>query len=333
MIWSNGQDNIQASTGSYNTPSSIQAGIKSPDPVYIIMKCLSSAPLMYNLLYKISRAIDQGLLYLSVCLIRALLLDEGGNHNQVSKFSPMRSNKQCAQLASLCLEKGGFENSEANTGLVIKQSRLSFPVNFLFPNLEEGVAVEERDGVMDVLQLDGLVSAGGGHCDLRCPILSEELSRTRNDGAGFVSFVDLNMVCGISFAIISDILFVLPVFSQAQGGKYFLSGFLAETVQGVFFARLAIYFENSLSDGARGCHFPSLKRRLSKSVGFPPRVFIDPHISPTENRSGTGSDKVPRKGKGGCVAAHAQALPAAAGRADPSGSCGSRRFRIIGWTA
>ena len=290
-----------------------------------MMKCLSSAPLTYNLLYKISRAIYRGF-YLSVCLIRALLLDECGNHNQVGKSSPMRSNKKCAQLAGLSPEKAGLENSEAHTGVVINQSRLSFPVDFLFPDLEEGVAVEERDGVMDMLQLDGLVSAGGGHCDLCRPILSEELGRTGNDRAGFVSFVDLNMVRGISFAIVSDILSLLPVFSQAQGGKYFLSGFLAETVQGVFFARLAIYFENSLSHGARrGCrHIPDFETRAIKIRC--PCIYSLPHISPSplsQTIGPGGCDKAPRKGNGmRRVEREKCGWPAA--------PCGFARFRTIG---
>ena len=195
----------------------------------------------------------------------------------------MCGNKKRAELAIFRFEKAGFENSEANTALVINQSRLPFPVDFLFPNLEERVAVEERDGVMDVLQLDGFVSARGGQFDLRRPILSEELSRTGNDRARFVPFMDRNMVCGVGVAIVSDTLSLLPVLSQAQGGKYLCSGLLAETVQGFFFTRLAIYFKNSLSDGTRcrfGRHLTTWKRGLSRSITFPRRVFIDYHTPP-----------------------------------------------------
>jgi hypothetical protein len=75
-------------------------------------------------------------------------------------------------------------------------------MDFLAANFEERIAVEERESVVDVLQL----KVQAGQFDLGYPLLADDLVRSGNDWTRLVSFVDLNVVRILGAAIIFDFL-------------------------------------------------------------------------------------------------------------------------------
>ena len=66
----------------------------------------------------------------------------------------MRSDKKSSQLSIVRLQEFGFVDSQTNICMVLDKGRVSFPVDFCFPDLKEGVAVKEWEYTVDMLQFD-----------------------------------------------------------------------------------------------------------------------------------------------------------------------------------
>ena len=145
-------------------------------------------------------------MYLNRCLVRAFLFDESSNDNDVDVVYAMRCNEKSSKLAILRFQKLCFVNSQANSSVVVEESGLSFPMTFPVAELKRRIPMEKGKSAVYVLQLKRGDRSRTLQFNLGCSVLSEKLRCAGDDGAGFVSFVDFDMVARVGLAIVFDFL-------------------------------------------------------------------------------------------------------------------------------